>query len=221
MSAMQKDVFLAGEGDAWFNRNQSGLNDESAARRKPVQMLGRYLVPGDKMLEIGCADGSNLATLTNNCGILGHGIEPSAQAVASGREKFAGLDLRQGSADSLPYADGEFKLVWFGFCLYLLDRPSLMRAMAEADRVLAAGGFLAITDFDPPTPHKRRYHHREGVYSWKMDYSRILLGNPAYVLAEKASYSHAGLEFHPDPSERVATWILHKSLDNAYLAEDL
>lgn len=221
MSETQKEVFLSSEGDAWFTRNQGGLQHETDARRRPVQMLGRYLASGDAVLEIGCADGGNLASLAAACGIRGHGIEPSAQAVASGREKFPGLNLSQGSADKLPFADGEFKLVWFGFCLYLLDRASLMRAMAEADRVLADGGFLAITDFDPPGPRKRRYHHREGVFSWKMDYSRILLGNPAYVLAEKASYSHAGLEFHPDPSERVATWILHKSPETAYFAEDI
>ncbi len=220
MSETQKDVFLSSEGDAWFTRNQGGLNNESEARRKPVQMLSRYCAPGDPVLEIGCADGSNLAALAAAGDIRGYGIEPSAQAVESGRGKFPDLDLRQGSADRLPFADGQFKLVWFGFCLYLLDRTSLMQAMAEADRVLATGGFLAITDFDPPTPRKRRYHHRDGVFSWKMDYSRILLGNPSYVLVEKASYSHGGLEFHPDPSERVATWILHKSLETAYLTEE-
>jgi SAM-dependent methyltransferase len=217
----QKDIFLSGEGDAWFERNLHGLHGESDLRRKPARMLGRYLSIGDSVLEIGCADGGNLAALVAEYGVHGHGIEPSAQAVVAGSGKYPDLDLRQGTADNLPFADGEFTLVWFGFCLYLLDRSSLMRAMAEADRVLADGGFLAITDFDPNGPRRRRYHHREGVYSWKMDYSRILLANPSYALAEKASYSHAGLEFHADPSERVATWILHKSPPElVYLAED-
>ena len=61
--------------------------------------------------------------------IEGHGIEPSQQAVQAGREAFPALHLRQGTADALPYGDGEMDVVWFGFCLYLVDRPLLMRAV--------------------------------------------------------------------------------------------
>lgn len=94
-----------------------------------------------------------------------------------------------------------------------------MQAIAEADRVCQEGGFVAITDFDPPHPVRRPYHHRPGVYSWKMDYSRLFLANPAYVLAAKRSYAHGDSAFDPDPGERIATWLLYKSLTQAYVTE--
>jgi ubiquinone/menaquinone biosynthesis C-methylase UbiE len=216
----QKDVFLAGEGDAWYRRNRAHLAVASAIRELPPRLFAPYLAPGDAVLEIGCADGSNLAWLCERTGAHGFGVDPSAQAIADGRARFPHLDLRQGTADALPFADAGFKLVWFAFCLYLLDRNDLMRAMAEADRVLGDGGLMAITDFDPPLPCRRPYHHRPGIHSWKMDYSRLLLANPAYVLVAKTSYSHAGVDFHPDPNERIATWLMRKSIAQGYIPQE-
>lgn len=219
MSKGQSAIFLEGEGDAWYRRNREALEVQSAVREIPLQMFAPYLAAGERVLEIGCADGGNLARLVERQAIQGHGIDPSHEAVCAGKEKYPFLDLRQGTAEHLPYPDYQFKLVWFGFCLYLLDRAHLMQAIAEADRVCQDGGFIAITDFDPPHPVRRPYHHRPGVYSWKMDYSRLFLANPAYVLVAKRSYSHTGGEFHADPGERIATWLLYKSLAQAHVAE--
>jgi len=216
----QKDAFLAGEGDAWYQRNRAKLDADSPVRGKPIGMLAAYLTTGDAVLEIGCADGGNLAALVQRTGAQGYGIDPSDAAITAGRSRYPALQLQQGTADRLPFPDERFKLVWFGFCLYLVDRRRLMQAVAEADRVLVDGGFMAITDFDPPHPCRRPYHHRPGLFSWKLDYSRLFLANPAYVLVEKASYSHAAVCFHPDPGERIATWLLHKSLAAAYPDEE-
>lgn len=226
MNESQKSAFLDGEGDAWFRRNRAAGRPETEIERKTRDMLAAYLKPGDRALEIGAADGSNLAALHDRirvrfgAPILCHGIDPSAEAVAQGRLCHPFLELRQATAEALPYPDSHFQLVWFGFCFSLLDRELLMRAVAEADRVLADGGFLAITDFDPPLPARRAYRHRHGVFSWKMDYSRLFLANPAYVLVEKASYSHHAPVFHADPGERIATWILAKTPEGAYRHEE-
>src|SRR5262249_25650900 len=55
----QKEVFLAIEGDAWFDRNQSVLTDNNHA--DPVlQMLAEMRPYPDCVLEIGCSDGWRL-----------------------------------------------------------------------------------------------------------------------------------------------------------------
>lgn len=220
MMEKQKEAFLHGEGDAWFQRNREALHADAPVRAIPIELLAAQLAAGDAVLEIGCADGGNLAALVQYTGAQGYGIDPSEAAIASGRSRYPALHLQQGTADRLPFADRQFKLVWFGFCLYLVDRSRLMQAVAEADRVLAEGGFLAITDFDPPCPCRRPYHHRPGLFSWKMDYSRLFLANPAYTLVAKRSYSHTAAQFHADPGERIATWLLHKSLATAYPDEE-
>lgn len=218
MTSTQKGVFLASEGDSWYQRNATALSAACELRELAAATIAVHAPkePMLKVLEIGCGRGDNLATLAEHRAVEGFGIEPSLQAVREGRQAFPKLHLQQGTADELPFADGEMDVVWFGFCLYLVDRSLLMRAVAEADRVLRDGGLLAIVDFDPGIPTMRRYHHREGLNSYKLDYSRLFLANPAYTMVEKRSATHAGAGWVADPQERLAIWLCMKNMASAY-----
>lgn len=212
----QKEIFMSGEGDGWFQRNAVSLEKSRKDRAWLYKEIALELQDDTSVLEIGCADGSNLAGISDNKRIKGFGIDPSPEAIQSGSEKYPDFSLSVGSSDNLVFQDSSMGMVWMGFCLYLVDRSLLMATVAEVDRVLQNGGLLIITDFDPGYPVKRPYSHVAGCSSWKMDYSQLWLANPAYSLVRKISYSHYGRAFHPDPQERVATWILKKSEDSAY-----
>lgn len=215
-SPTQREAFLQGEGDAWFRRNQAELQRPSALRDRLVQSIGSVLREGDAVIEVGCGSGVHLDALCAGRGVNGRGIDPAAAAIAAGKASFPALDLRVGAADALPFEDASADLVLFGFCLYLVDRTLLWRCVAEADRVLKPRAWLAILDFDPAQPVRRPYHHQPGLWSWKMDHSRLFASNPAYSLAEKWSASHAGLGWHDDPGERVGFWLLRKDAPGAY-----
>lgn len=208
--APQRSAFLGGEGDAWFHRNETHLSAPSNVRDKVADHLAAELRDGDSVLEIGCGNASHLAALAARRHLDAAGIDPSAAAITAGRAAHPALDLQVGTADALPFGDARFDLVFFGFCLYLVDRPLLWRCVTEADRVLKPRGWLAILDFDPDAPQRRPYHHHEGLWSWKADHSRLFLGHPAYRLAEKWSASHAGPGWHDDPQERISLWLLRK-----------
>lgn len=213
----QKDVFEASEGDGWFRRNQQTIENNGLIRGDVVARIGRRISCVEaRVLEVGCANGANLAALGLCVPIRGFGIDPSSEAIQNGKRRFPSLDLRTGTADALPFERGSVDVLWFGFCLYLVDRNLLQTAVAEADRVLSDGGLLVIHDFDPGSPRRRRYAHHEGLWSYKMDYSLLFTANPAYALVEKSSHSHAGLQWNPDPDERVGLWILRKSDATAY-----
>lgn len=219
----QRDEFLANEGNQWFARNRTALEADSAFRQRVVQRLVEQFPAAGagsplRVLEIGCGPAQNLAALANRMTIAAAGIDPSVDAVAAGRAHYPEFDLRVGSADHLPWADAAFDVVWFGFCLYLVDRSLLQRVVAEADRVLADGGLLAILDFDPDHPCQRPYHHFPGLTSFKMDYSRLFIANPAYVLVDKLATSHTTGQWEPDPQERVALTLCRKNLRYAYKA---
>jgi ubiquinone/menaquinone biosynthesis C-methylase UbiE len=216
----QRDEFLASEGNQWFARNRSALDTASPARERIVDRLAAQMTPGHaaRVLEIGCGPGQNLMSLASRHPIEGHGIDPSSDAIAAGTACDPRLRLQVGTADTLPFPDGAFDVVWFGFCLYLVDRHLLQRVVAEADRVLANGGLLAILDFDPDAPCARPYHHRPGLMSYKMDYARLFLCNPVYVLVDKLSTSHTTGHWDPDPQERVALTLCRKNLEQAYKA---
>ena len=217
---LQRNAFLEREGDGYFGRNAASLERGTHVRELVLQRLAHHLSPAQtsRVLEVGCASGNNLAILGSMRPIQGLGIDPSKAAVQAGNERFPGLELTAGSADALPYADASVDALWFGFCLYLVDRSLLHRVVAEADRVLKDGGLLAIHDFDPDTPTVRPYRHHEGLNSYKMDYSRLFLADPAYVLAEKMSFSHQSPQWCEDPQERVGLWICRKNTAAAYRA---
>jgi ubiquinone/menaquinone biosynthesis C-methylase UbiE len=213
----QSAVFLEGEGDNYFLRNKAALDVKSGATE--INWLGQALTPFkgkiNSILEIGCSNGAKLEQI---CGLLdakGQGIDPSKQAVDEGNRRLSGsgVGLQVGTASRLPFDRGAFDFVYFGFCLYLLDRQDLFSAAAEADRVLKFGGFLAITDFDPIHRHKRAYHHKDGVFSYKQDYSQIFTGSGLYYLVAKSSFSHRQPFFDTDGNERVSTTLLFKEVD--------
>lgn len=109
-------------------------------------------------------------------------------------------------------------MVFIGFCFYLIDRELLFKVVAEVDRVLKMGSYLIIKDFDTPFPIKRKYHHHhDGVYSYKQQYENIFLSNPIYTMVEKISFSHHGSSFVREINERLATIVLYKNMDSAYL----
>jgi len=213
---MQKSIFLNGEGDRYLRRNLAKLNQGSVS--EDVRFFARYIKPGAKVLEVGCANGVKLSQLQALVPCEGWGIDPSAEAIRTGGQQFPSLHMSVGTADQLEFLDASFDVVIFGFCLYLVDRPLLTRVMAEADRVLRDRGFLGITDFDAKAPLKRQYVHHAGVWSYKLDYGKLFATLPHFVLAEKISYSHeGGGRFAFDRQERLASWVLAKDHEGAYL----
>ena len=216
---IQKSAFLTSEGNRWFQRNRDASNGLPSIGDLVVRRVASHLagIGNAHVLEIGCGQGQNLAALAAQLSIVAHGIDPSDDAISAGTSRFPSLSLQKGSADALPYADNSFDVVWFGFCLYLVDRPLLFRVVAEADRVLRDGGLLVILDFDPGQPSRRPYHHCPGLYSYKMDHARLFLANPAYVLVEKQSTSHDTGQWSADPQERVAMTLCRKNTDYAYI----
>jgi SAM-dependent methyltransferase len=216
----QKELFLREEGDAYFKRNRHAhASHEGAAMQEDLRYMCHVLDPFrsriGRILEVGCSNGLKLEALSRNFEASGMGIDPSAMAIEDGKTRpgASHLDLRVGTGDHLPCDSASFDLVYLAFCLYLTDRPLLLKTVAEADRVLKPGGFLAITDFDPGTRYRKPYSHLEGAFSYKQDYTRAFLESGHYYLAGKHSYSHRFPRFDEDADERVATAILYKDPD--------
>ena len=211
----QKDVFLKGEGNAWLTRNAATLAKlelpASDTLLKEILKLEMHLEVSDgtvSVLEVGCGPGLRLNWLQQNKGFKCYGLEPSNEAVTQAIS--LGLDVSVGTADVIPFQDKSFDIVIFGFCLYLCDRDDLFKIAAEADRVLKTPGWLLIKDFYSPDPITREYHHKAGVYSYKMNYVSMFTWNPEYTIYSHRVEHHTFDQYTYDRHEWVATSVLRK-----------
>lgn len=216
----QKDIFLGGEGDSWYSRNASSLRgiDPASPPQDVVYMLDTLSPFRDEIntvLEIGCSNGIKLELVCEQLDAKGFGLDPSPVAVREGnvRQKSVDLNLIVGTSDDLPFETGSIDLVNFAFCLYLVDRDALLKSLAEADRVLRPGGFLAITDFDPGFRHRRPYNHKSEVFSFKQDYGSLFTNTGLYFMFGKKSFSHQQKHFDREPNERISTSLFLKETE--------
>ncbi len=213
----QTEVFKSSEGDAWFRRNNAVMAKHEAHAQsvwlaQSMELVGAKI---GRVVEIGSGQGREIAYLSKTLNAEGIGVEPSREAVDYGNklaaETGANFKLFCGTSGSLPIEDSSVDLLIFGFCLCVIDRVDVLKSMAEADRVLKPGGYMAITDFDPMTPYRRPWVHQEGLFTYKQDYAQIPLSTCLYALAAKQSFAASAVEgFERNPDERCSVTLLYK-----------
>jgi ubiquinone/menaquinone biosynthesis C-methylase UbiE len=155
---------------------------ESTARRRVLELAS--VRPGDDVLEVAVGTGVQLVRLAeaNDRG-RAVGLEPSAGMLRQARRRIdaAGLgdrvELIEGSALDLPFADETFDLLVNGYMLDLLPRDEIPHALSEFKRVLRPGGRLVLSNM---TKGARR---RERIWDWLYGHGIVLTANCRGVLA--------------------------------------
>ncbi|MGY5106545.1 class I SAM-dependent methyltransferase [Streptomyces sp. 900105245] len=123
-----------------YDRMRGGME---RGRQAAAQLAGD-LVPGP-VLEVGVGTGIVAAGLAE-LGHRVHGVDLSLPMLSRAAERLAGR-VTAGDARALPFRDGTFDNLVFTHVLHLVgDMP---RALAEAARVLRAGGRLLAVHGDP------------------------------------------------------------------------
>jgi ubiquinone/menaquinone biosynthesis C-methylase UbiE len=168
------------------------------------------------VLEIGCGNGIRLEQMREAFDCACFGIDPSAEAVRDGTNRFPALSLSTGTADRLNFENGSFDAIHFGFCLYFCDRQDLFKIAFEADRCLKDPGTMIITDFAPAFAYRNSYAYRDDVYSFKMDYAKMFSWNPGYSEVARIVYAHSDSAELEAPDDRVAAVALRKNGAAAY-----
>jgi SAM-dependent methyltransferase len=91
--------------------------------------------PAESILDLGCGDGQLTLRLAAT-GARVTGIDLSPEMVATARAR--GIDAREGSAESMPFADHSFDAVFSNAALHWVRDQDAM--MAQVHRVLKPGG---------------------------------------------------------------------------------
>lgn len=108
--------------------------------------------PGQRVLDVGCGPGALTTELVLRVG-LGSvtAVDPSASFVAAARERHPGLDVRQASAEALPFPDGSFDAALAQLVVHFMTDP--VAGLREMARVTRPGGIIAACVWDHAGRH--------------------------------------------------------------------
>ncbi len=108
---------------------------------------------GERVLDVATGTGMVAAELLarSECSVVG--IDQSAAMLAAAHARFASFDparieLIEGQAESLPFADESFDALSFTYLLRYVDDPAA--TVGELARVLRPGGRIASLEFGVP-----------------------------------------------------------------------
>ncbi len=222
----QDSLFISGEGDNWYRRNRSALDNPD----KLDWPLHLFDLLGNKeaitsVIELGCSNGFRLAKFKReylpNARCVG--VDASTEAISTGKSLFPEVELYHGTI-SAPPVEGHFDLVVVNYVLHWVDRSQLSRSLAAVDCLVKDGGLLLLGDFLPDYPQRRRYHHRpeEQVFTYKQNYSASFLALGLYREMARLTYDHDGAssyELLPVDSQRRGVCTLQVKSLNGYYPE--
>jgi SAM-dependent methyltransferase len=102
---------------------------------------------GDRALDVGCGPGSLTEPLVDLLG-ADHvsAVDPSEPFVAAARSRFPAVDVRQGSAEALPFDDGTFDAALAQLVVHFMTDP--VGGFREMARVTRPGGVVLASVWD-------------------------------------------------------------------------
>jgi demethylmenaquinone methyltransferase / 2-methoxy-6-polyprenyl-1,4-benzoquinol methylase len=107
--------------------------------------------PGARVLDVATGTGMVTDELLARCDCTVVGIDQSAEMLAAARARFAGderVELIDGEAERLPFADHTFDALTFTYLLRYVDDPAA--TIRELARVVKPGGRVGSLEFGVP-----------------------------------------------------------------------
>ena len=127
------------------------------------RFMGRYSRPlaplladvagvraGQRVLDVGCGPGALTGELVARVGPRGvTAVDPSAPFVAAAAERHPGVDVRQATAEQLPFPDRSFDAALAQLVVHFMRDP--VAGIGEMTRVTRVGGVVAACVWDHGT----------------------------------------------------------------------
>ena len=105
------------------------------------------IAPKQRVLDVGCGPGALTAELVERLGPLAvSAVDPSEPFVEAARERHPGVDVRQGTAEQLPFPDGTYDASLAQLVVHFMAAP--IEGLREMARVTRPGGVVAACVWD-------------------------------------------------------------------------
>ncbi len=156
--------------------------------------------PGDRVLDVATGTGAVARELVRRkrCSVVG--LDQSAEMLAEARRRTNGsIELVEGSAERLPFEDGEFDALSFTYLFRYVDDPEA--TLGELLRVVRPGGTVAALEFGLPAGLWRAL--------WELHVRAVL---PAAGALVGHGWREAGSFLGPSIREYGERWPLSRQL---------
>jgi SAM-dependent methyltransferase len=100
---------------------------------------------GQRIVDVGCGPGALVAELVER-GAHVSAVDPSPQFVAAASERYPDVDVRQATAEELPFEDASFDAALAQLVVHFMADP--VRGITEMARVTGDGGVVAASVWD-------------------------------------------------------------------------
>lgn len=102
---------------------------------------------GQRVLDVGCGPGALTGEIVARVGASNvSAVDPSEPFVAATRHRYPEVDVRQGSAEELPFDDGSFDASLAQLVVHFMTDP--VEGLTEMKRVTRPGGVVAACVWD-------------------------------------------------------------------------
>lgn len=113
----------------------------------PLMVDYARVVPGQRVIDVGCGPGAMTTELVQRVGPDGvSAVDPSEPFVAAAKERHPGVDVRLASAEQLPFADDAFDGSLAQLVVHFMADP--VKGLQEMGRVTRPGGVVAACVWD-------------------------------------------------------------------------
>ena len=191
----QKEAFIKYEADSWFKRNQNVILNYNENEDPVIQLIEKYNIKFESVLEIGASAGYRLQGIKNKFDIQYLlGVEPSIEAIKYGKKNFPSIKFINGTMDDLKsIKDSTIDLIIIGFVFYVVDRNLLYKCISEVDRVLKDKGKVVLIDFYSNTFIQKEYIHISdfSAYTYKNSYHKLFTSSGLYEVIDFSSFEHS------------------------------
>jgi len=120
-------------------------------KRKLIETI--TVSDNEKVLDVGCGNGTLICGISKKAKIHAHGVDISPKMIDECRARHPHINFKVSVADELPFGENEFDVVTMCCVLHHLDEPQ--KFFDEVKRILKPGGRLIISDPYYPPPLKQ------------------------------------------------------------------